>query len=165
MPLADSILGDLSVQFPDCGELPGWALAYADAALRCGQHTTQIEENLVKKGLSQSLAREVIPKCLEVRIERAELSRKKRRTWNWVNRGAFVVALVAILVFVVSIELPAARLFRYQTPVIPFAFLMICELWGKNHSWNGSLARPVILALAGWFIILALTLGILGLAL
>ena len=115
-------------QLPDSAEPPSWALTYADAALHCGPTTPQIEASLVKKGLSTSMAESVVFKCLELRIERAERSRKKRVTWNRANRVAYLVVLAAYFVATYSVDWPARRLIIGAAALIPFAFLLICEL-------------------------------------
>jgi hypothetical protein len=172
MPQSGITFDDGSRQLPDSAEPPSWALTYADAALRCGQTTPQIEATLVKKGLSTSIAESVVFKCLEFRIERAERARKARVTWKWVNAVAFLIVFLAVLaayyVATYSLDLPARGAVRYavRRPValIPFAYYLICVLWGKCDSWNGSLARPVLLAMAGWFVLLALLLAIMAMA-
>jgi hypothetical protein len=45
-------------------ELPNWAIVHADAALRCGLKVTQIESDLVAKGLTPTTAAAVVDRCL-----------------------------------------------------------------------------------------------------
>jgi hypothetical protein len=160
MPLADSILGDQPVQFPDCGELPGWALAYADAALRCGQTTTQIEDHLVKRGLTTCLAREVVPKCLELRLQALEQAKKRAVTWRWINRVAYLVVLVAYIVAwrvaQYTVDLDVRVVIHYcRFMVIPAIYFTLCELIGRNYtlfSRKVTVARLIVLAIAGWLL-------------
>src|ERR1700682_6311751 len=90
--------GDGPQQLADPGELPTWALEYADAALRCGFKAPEIETRLVMKGLSPAMAALAVPKCLENRFHALEMSRKRRARWRTINRVASLVVAAGYLV-------------------------------------------------------------------
>src|SRR5260370_67364 len=93
------IASDHGPQQPaDPGALPTWALEYADAALRCGLKAPEIENRLVMKGLSPSIAALAVPKCFEDRFQALERTRKRRARWRTISRVASLVVAAGDLV-------------------------------------------------------------------
>jgi hypothetical protein len=164
MPSSSGDLGDNSATPAlDSSGLPSWALTYADAALRCGQDIPQIQQHLVKKGLPESMAEAVVPRCLELRIQEVERCRKRAVKWKWINRVAFAVVFVGYVAALWSVNTTGLRPIRTASYLIPFGFLGLCEVLGKNHMCfdsDASLRRSILLVIAGWIGLLALAAAI-----
>jgi hypothetical protein len=138
-------------------------LIYADAALRCGQGTQEIQQHLVKKGLPVSMAEAVVPRCLELRIQEVERCCQRAAKWKWINRVAFVVVFVGYVAALWSVNTAGLRLIRRASALIPFGFLSFCEVLCKNHMWfdsDASFRRSILFVIAGWFALLALAAAI-----
>jgi hypothetical protein len=161
MPSSGTNLGEGLVQFPSSDGLPDWALTYTDAALRSGQSVPEIQQYLVKKGMPTAIAEALVFRCLELRIQRIEQSRKRARRWVWTNRVAFLVAIAGYVAAFYSVEAPARRIMGYGIAIILTSFGSFCELFGRNQEWFSSdelLRRSIFLAIAGWVFLLVLAM-------
>jgi hypothetical protein len=164
--------GDGSQQLADAGELPTWALEYADAALRCGLKAPEIENRLVMKGLSPPMAALAVPKCLENRFQALETSRKRKARWRTISRVASLVVAAGYLVAFSLATGPEGFLWFLLGLLPPLACIWFPKPLGKYVGFYGNHApyvnRPTpagFVVCGGWLVLMALPLVIIGLML
>src|ERR1700739_4104716 len=90
--------GEMHRQNTDAEGPPDWALSYADAALRCGLKTPEIQASLIGKGLPPSIAESVVPYYFEKRLQEAkrlEIRADRRRLIS--RTGSVVIAALYLL--------------------------------------------------------------------
>jgi hypothetical protein len=109
---------------------PAWALAYADAALRCGMKASEIEASLISKGLPPSIAQSVVPYCFEKRFheaKRTQISADRRRLFS---RIASLVIAAAYLLLAGFARGPEGILRMVLFVLTPLGCIWFPEIFG-----------------------------------
>lgn len=156
-------------------ELPEWALVYARGAIRCGFAVPDIEQTLVKKGLTPSQAVETVNHCFDQMFEADSRTRKWRAVRKglsrWLSFG-LVASICALLWWQHSAE-AGVRIFLFFA--FPLACVWFAEAFGAyvGSSFSaglGHINRPTpgcFVAFGGWLFLLLfgvpLLLSLLGL--
>ncbi len=138
-------------KLPDSEPLT-WAEDYVEASLKVGRTVTQIEEHLVKRGLNQAAAAELVADVLGKRV-RAKFGPMERE-----DRALLLHRVLAVSVAAVYIALTVwhASAFRFPEIIVirtigvtVLALALICF---SNYRWSGVFAR--IRRWAGWLVLL-----------
>jgi hypothetical protein len=174
VPSSGANIDNDPIEDADPPEVPRWAIRYADAAIRSGLGTPEIEANLVRKGLSIPTAEITVSRCLELRIRGVEGRTRQGLSWIRMNRLASGLVATGYLVALWSAGAPASLVWlSVGLLVVPVTVIWLCAPLARYNRWSWSWSsrtvyqrvHPVFMAIVGWALLLGPALVIIAVTL
>ena len=152
---------EVQYQDTEAEEPPARALAYADAALRCGMKAPEIEASLIGKGLPPSIAESVVPYCFEKRLHEAKRAQIWVDRWRLFSRAASLVIAAGYLVLAGLARGPEGLLRDVLFLLLPLGCIWFPQIFGTFFR-GISLVGPYItdptpgawVVFGGWLVLL-----------
>jgi hypothetical protein len=133
----------------------GWALTYAEAALRCGKQAEEVEASLVSKGLQPAQAAAAVERCFALRFAAAERRRRLSVWCRWLNCVGALCVVIAGILAVSFREGWEAGLGSVCALLTPLPFIWFSEPFGRYLGWQFDRPTPgFFVALCGWLLLL-----------
>jgi hypothetical protein len=138
---------------------PDWALSYAQAALRNGHKSPQIEHELIAKGLSPEEAAASVDQCFEDRFAAERRTQQLMVRLRWLSRGASLLVVLMFSALGFWKEGAKGAMGMIQFFMFPLAAIWFGDVLGRFDisSFWFKYIRPTpgtFMAVTGWLVLL-----------